>query len=81
MQLFLKSLFSVSLQFAAKIDQVEDFLQYSQEFENPESLKELLHQHKLHTKGIEEGGSIFFYKEDFELRSFWIKVGYNFFWS
>ncbi|XP_039185106.1 coiled-coil domain-containing protein 141 isoform X5 [Crotalus tigris] len=42
------------LKFAAKIDQVEDFLQYSQEFENPESLKELLHQHKLHTKELLE---------------------------
>ncbi|KAL7991591.1 hypothetical protein Chor_015847, partial [Crotalus horridus] len=44
--------FENALEFAAKIDQVEDFLQYSQEFENPESLKELLHQHKLHTKDI-----------------------------
>lgn len=64
--LFEVSIFRISTQFAAKIDQVEDFLQYSQEFENPESLKELLHQHKLHTKGTEEGGSIFFYKGDFE---------------
>ncbi|XP_039185105.1 coiled-coil domain-containing protein 141 isoform X4 [Crotalus tigris] len=46
--------FENALEFAAKIDQVEDFLQYSQEFENPESLKELLHQHKLHTKELLE---------------------------
>ncbi|XP_034284513.1 coiled-coil domain-containing protein 141 isoform X4 [Pantherophis guttatus] len=46
--------FENALEFAAKIDQVEDFLQYSQEFENPESLKELLHQHKHHTKELLE---------------------------
>ncbi|KAM6461436.1 LOW QUALITY PROTEIN: coiled-coil domain-containing protein 141 [Liasis olivaceus] len=46
--------FEHALEFAAKIDQVEDFLQYSQEFENPESLKALLYQHKHHTKELLE---------------------------
>ncbi|XP_062972381.1 coiled-coil domain-containing protein 141 [Elgaria multicarinata webbii] len=48
------SFFENALEFAVKIDQVEDFLQNSQEFENPESLKALLHQHEHHTKELLE---------------------------
>ncbi|KAH0621549.1 hypothetical protein JD844_022944 [Phrynosoma platyrhinos] len=46
--------FENALEFAIKIDQVEDFLQNSQEFENPESLRALLKQHEQHTKGTEK---------------------------
>uniref|UniRef100_A0A8D2JGG8 Ig-like domain-containing protein n=1 Tax=Varanus komodoensis TaxID=61221 RepID=A0A8D2JGG8_VARKO len=46
------SFFEKALEFAVKIDQVEDFLRNSQEFETPESLKLLLCQHKLHTKEL-----------------------------
>ncbi|XP_060136611.1 coiled-coil domain-containing protein 141 isoform X6 [Zootoca vivipara] len=42
--------FENALEFAIKIDQVEDFLQNSQEFENPESLRAILHQHEQHTR-------------------------------
>ncbi|XP_025072314.1 coiled-coil domain-containing protein 141 isoform X7 [Alligator sinensis] len=44
----------VRLKFAIKIDQVEEFLQNSQEFEDVESLKELLQQHEHHTKELLE---------------------------
>ncbi|XP_054827123.1 coiled-coil domain-containing protein 141 [Eublepharis macularius] len=46
--------FEKALEFAMKIDQVEDFLQNSQEFENPESLTALLTQHEHHTKELLE---------------------------
>ncbi|XP_015275627.1 PREDICTED: coiled-coil domain-containing protein 141-like [Gekko japonicus] len=46
--------FEKALEFAMKIDQVEDFLQNSQEFENPESLTALLNQHERHTKELLE---------------------------
>ncbi|XP_043361347.1 coiled-coil domain-containing protein 141 isoform X5 [Dermochelys coriacea] len=46
--------FENALEFAIKIDQVEDFLQNAQEFENTESLKKLLHQHEHHTKELLE---------------------------
>ncbi|KAJ7345580.1 hypothetical protein JRQ81_001530 [Phrynocephalus forsythii] len=46
--------FENALEFAIKIDQVEAFLQNSQEFENLESLKALLHQHEHHTKELLE---------------------------
>uniref|UniRef100_A0A6J0UGF6 Coiled-coil domain-containing protein 141 isoform X1 n=2 Tax=Pogona vitticeps TaxID=103695 RepID=A0A6J0UGF6_9SAUR len=46
--------FENALEFAIKIDQVEEFLQNSQDFENPESLKALLHQHEHHTKELLE---------------------------
>ncbi|XP_066468437.1 coiled-coil domain-containing protein 141 isoform X3 [Tiliqua scincoides] len=46
--------FEKALEFAVKINEVEDFLQNSQEFENTESLKELLHQHECHTKELLE---------------------------
>ncbi|XP_077175687.1 coiled-coil domain-containing protein 141 isoform X2 [Paroedura picta] len=46
--------FEKALEFATKIDQVEDFLQNSQEFENPESLTALLNQHEHHTKELLE---------------------------
>ncbi|XP_067327346.1 coiled-coil domain-containing protein 141 isoform X7 [Anolis sagrei] len=46
--------FENALEFAIKIDQVEDFLQNSQEFENPESLRALLKQHEHHTKELLE---------------------------
>ncbi|XP_053125051.1 coiled-coil domain-containing protein 141 isoform X2 [Hemicordylus capensis] len=46
--------FENALEFAIKIDQVEEFLQNSQEFENTESLKALLHQHEHHTKELLE---------------------------
>uniref|UniRef100_A0A8C4MYD1 Coiled-coil domain containing 141 n=1 Tax=Equus asinus TaxID=9793 RepID=A0A8C4MYD1_EQUAS len=42
------------LKFAIKIDQAEDFLQNSQEFESTESLKSLLHLHEHHTKELLE---------------------------
>lgn len=46
------SLSFVSLmQFAVKIDQVEDFLKNAQEFDNIDSLRELLLQQEHHTKG------------------------------
>uniref|UniRef100_A0A8C3F3U2 Coiled-coil domain-containing protein 141 n=1 Tax=Chrysemys picta bellii TaxID=8478 RepID=A0A8C3F3U2_CHRPI len=46
--------FENALEFAIKIDQVEDFLRNAQEFENTESLKKLLHQHEHHTKELLE---------------------------
>ncbi|XP_075789842.1 coiled-coil domain-containing protein 141 isoform X3 [Pelodiscus sinensis] len=46
--------FENALEFAIKIDQVEDFLQNAQEFENTESLKELLYQHEHHAKELLE---------------------------
>ncbi|XP_048342044.1 coiled-coil domain-containing protein 141 isoform X2 [Sphaerodactylus townsendi] len=46
--------FEKALEFAMKIDQVEDFLQNSQEFENPQSLTALLNQHEHHTKELLE---------------------------
>ncbi|XP_062819064.1 coiled-coil domain-containing protein 141 isoform X6 [Anolis carolinensis] len=46
--------FENALEFAIKIDQVEDFVQNSQEFENPESLRALLKQHGHHTKELLE---------------------------
>ncbi|XP_037768912.1 coiled-coil domain-containing protein 141 isoform X5 [Chelonia mydas] len=46
--------FENALEFAIKIDQVEDFLQNAQEFENTESLEKLLHQHEQHTKELLE---------------------------
>lgn len=39
------------MQFAVKIDQVEDFLKNAQEFDNIDTLKELLLQQEHHTKG------------------------------
>lgn len=39
------------MQFAVKIDQVEDFLKNAQEFDNIDSLRELLLQQEHHTKG------------------------------
>lgn len=39
------------MQFAVKIDQVEDFLKNTQEFDNIDSLRELLLQQEHHTKG------------------------------
>lgn len=41
------------MQFAVKIDQVEDFLKNAQEFDNIDSLRELLLQQEHHTKGKE----------------------------
>ncbi|XP_077772630.1 coiled-coil domain-containing protein 141 isoform X3 [Podarcis muralis] len=46
--------FENALEFAIKIDQVEDFLRNSQEFENPESLRAILHQHEQHTRELLE---------------------------
>ncbi|XP_001501089.1 coiled-coil domain-containing protein 141 isoform X3 [Equus caballus] len=46
--------FENALEFAIKIDQAEDFLQNSQEFESTESLKSLLHLHEHHTKELLE---------------------------
>ncbi|EPY82543.1 hypothetical protein CB1_000644026, partial [Camelus ferus] len=43
--------FENALEFAIKIDQAEDFLQNTQEFESVESLKSLLQLHEHHTKG------------------------------
>lgn len=40
------------MQFAVKIDQVEDFLKNAQEFDNIDNLRELLLQQEHHTKGI-----------------------------
>ncbi|NWI32413.1 CC141 protein, partial [Sula dactylatra] len=42
--------FENALEFAVKIDQVEDFLKNAQEFDNIESLRELLLQQEHHTK-------------------------------
>ncbi|XP_059022895.1 coiled-coil domain-containing protein 141 isoform X5 [Mustela lutreola] len=42
------------LKFAIKIDQAEDFLQNTQEFESAESLKSLLQLHEHHTKELLE---------------------------
>ncbi|XP_059784213.1 coiled-coil domain-containing protein 141 isoform X5 [Balaenoptera ricei] len=42
------------LKFAIKIDQTEDFLQNTQEFESAESLKSLLQLHEHHTKELLE---------------------------
>lgn len=39
------------MQFAVKIDQVEDFVKNAQEFDNVDSLRELLQQQEHHTKG------------------------------
>lgn len=39
------------MQFAVKIDQVEDFLKNAQEFDNIDSLRELLLQQEHHAKG------------------------------
>ncbi|XP_047578260.1 coiled-coil domain-containing protein 141 isoform X3 [Lutra lutra] len=46
--------FENALEFAIKIDQAEDFLQNTQEFENAESLKSLLQLHEHHTKELLE---------------------------
>uniref|UniRef100_A0A673U2Z1 Coiled-coil domain-containing protein 141 n=1 Tax=Suricata suricatta TaxID=37032 RepID=A0A673U2Z1_SURSU len=46
--------FENALEFAIKIDQAEDFLQSTQEFENAESLKSLLQLHEHHTKELLE---------------------------
>nr|XP_020846724.1 LOW QUALITY PROTEIN: coiled-coil domain-containing protein 141 [Phascolarctos cinereus] len=44
--------FENALEFAIKIDQAEDFLQNTQEFENAESLKSLLQLHEHHSKEL-----------------------------
>ncbi|XP_044525014.1 coiled-coil domain-containing protein 141 [Gracilinanus agilis] len=44
--------FENALEFAMKIDQAEDFLQNTQEFENAESLKLLLQLHEHHSKEL-----------------------------
>ncbi|XP_006866765.1 PREDICTED: coiled-coil domain-containing protein 141 [Chrysochloris asiatica] len=46
--------FEDALEFAIKIDQAEDFLQNTQEFESAESLKSLLQLHEHHTKELLE---------------------------
>ncbi|XP_017388221.1 coiled-coil domain-containing protein 141 isoform X4 [Cebus imitator] len=46
--------FENALEFAVKIDQAEDFLQNTHEFENVESLKSLLQLHEHHTKELLE---------------------------
>uniref|UniRef100_A0A2K5ZC38 Coiled-coil domain containing 141 n=2 Tax=Mandrillus leucophaeus TaxID=9568 RepID=A0A2K5ZC38_MANLE len=46
--------FENALEFAIKIDQAEDFLQNTHEFENAESLKSLLQLHEHHTKELLE---------------------------
>ncbi|KAM9085511.1 coiled-coil domain-containing protein 141 isoform 2-T2 [Megaptera novaeangliae] len=46
--------FENALEFAIKIDQTEDFLQNTQEFESAESLKSLLQLHEHHTKELLE---------------------------
>ncbi|XP_016008041.2 coiled-coil domain-containing protein 141 isoform X2 [Rousettus aegyptiacus] len=46
--------FESALEFAIKIDQAEDFLQNTQEFESTESLKSLLQLHEHHTKELLE---------------------------
>lgn len=42
------------MQFAVKIDQVEDFLKNAEEFDDIDSLRELLLQQEHHTKGTSE---------------------------
>ncbi|KAM6177792.1 coiled-coil domain-containing protein 141 [Rhynchocyon petersi] len=46
--------FENALEFAVKIDQAEDFLQKTQEYESVESLKSLLQLHEHHTKELLE---------------------------
>ncbi|XP_016066209.1 PREDICTED: coiled-coil domain-containing protein 141 [Miniopterus natalensis] len=46
--------FESALEFAIKIDQTEEFLQNTQEFETAESLKSLLQLHEHHTKELLE---------------------------
>ncbi|XP_045052239.2 coiled-coil domain-containing protein 141 isoform X2 [Desmodus rotundus] len=46
--------FESALEFAIKIDQAEDFLQNTHEFESTESLKSLLQLHERHTKELLE---------------------------
>ncbi|XP_041259646.1 coiled-coil domain-containing protein 141 isoform X5 [Onychostruthus taczanowskii] len=46
--------FENALEFAVKIDQVEDFLKNTQEFDNIDSLRELLLQQEHHTKELLE---------------------------
>ncbi|XP_069433174.1 coiled-coil domain-containing protein 141 isoform X5 [Ovis canadensis] len=46
--------FENALEFAIKIDQAEDFLQNTQEFESAKSLKSLLQLHEHHTKELLE---------------------------
>ncbi|XP_045662177.1 coiled-coil domain-containing protein 141 isoform X2 [Ursus americanus] len=46
--------FENALEFAIKIDQAEDFLQNTQEFESAESLQSLLQLHEHHTKELLE---------------------------
>ncbi|XP_074000886.1 coiled-coil domain-containing protein 141 [Numenius arquata] len=46
--------FENALEFAVKIDQVEDFLKNAQEFDNIDSLRELLLQQEHHTKELLE---------------------------
>ncbi|KAM6307155.1 coiled-coil domain-containing protein 141 [Aegotheles albertisi] len=46
--------FENALEFAVKIDQVEDFLKNSQEFDNIDALRELLLQQEHHTKELLE---------------------------
>ncbi|XP_019693878.3 coiled-coil domain-containing protein 141 isoform X4 [Felis catus] len=46
--------FENALEFAIKIDQAEDFLRNTQEFESAESLKSLLQLHENHTKELLE---------------------------
>lgn len=46
--------FESALEFAVKIDEAEDFLQNTQEFESAESLKSLLQLHEHHTKELLE---------------------------
>uniref|UniRef100_F1RZC6 Coiled-coil domain-containing protein 141 n=1 Tax=Sus scrofa TaxID=9823 RepID=F1RZC6_PIG len=46
--------FENALEFAIKIDQAEDFLQNTQEFESTDSLKSLLQLHEHHTKELLE---------------------------
>uniref|UniRef100_A0A8B9ZXX4 Coiled-coil domain containing 141 n=1 Tax=Anas zonorhyncha TaxID=75864 RepID=A0A8B9ZXX4_9AVES len=46
--------FENALEFAVKIDQVEDFLKNAQEFDNIDTLKELLLQQEHHTKELLE---------------------------
>ncbi|XP_066201242.1 coiled-coil domain-containing protein 141 isoform X3 [Saccopteryx leptura] len=46
--------FESALEFAIKIDQAEDFLQNTQEFESAEALKSLLQLHERHTKELLE---------------------------
>ncbi|XP_010711853.1 coiled-coil domain-containing protein 141 isoform X6 [Meleagris gallopavo] len=46
--------FENALEFAVKIDQVEDFVKNAQEFDNVDSLRELLQQQEHHTKELLE---------------------------